>query len=41
MFGSRVLKPVIDRTFPLPMTPDAFRYYGTAPFVGKIVINMT
>jgi NADPH:quinone reductase-like Zn-dependent oxidoreductase len=40
MFGSGVLKPVIDRTFPLASTADAFRHYGTAPFVGKIVVSM-
>jgi NADPH:quinone reductase-like Zn-dependent oxidoreductase len=41
MFASGVLKPVIDRTFPLPKTADAFRHYGTAPFVGKIVVTTT
>lgn len=40
MFGSGVLKPVIDSTFPLHRTADAFRHYGTASFVGKIVVNM-
>jgi NADPH:quinone reductase-like Zn-dependent oxidoreductase len=41
MFGSGVMKPVIDSTFDLARVADAFRHYGTAPFVGKIVINMT
>jgi NADPH:quinone reductase-like Zn-dependent oxidoreductase len=41
MFGSGVLKPVIDSTFELATIADAFRHYGAAPFVGKIVINMT
>jgi NADPH:quinone reductase-like Zn-dependent oxidoreductase len=40
MFGSGVMKPVIDSNFPLPRTAEAFRHYGTAPFVGKIVVNM-
>ncbi len=39
MFESGVLKPVIDRIFPLSGTVDAFRHYGTAPFVGKVVIR--
>lgn len=41
MFGSGALKPVIDRTFELARIADAFRHYETAPFVGKIVVNMT
>jgi NADPH:quinone reductase-like Zn-dependent oxidoreductase len=40
MVGSGVLKPVIDRTFPLADTAGAFRHYGMAPFVGKIVVTM-
>lgn len=40
MFGSGVLKPVIDRTFGLVSVADAFRHYGTAPFVGKVLIDM-
>ena len=40
MFDSRVLKPVIDRTLTLSETAEAFRHYGTAPFVGKIVVSM-
>jgi NADPH:quinone reductase-like Zn-dependent oxidoreductase len=40
MVSSGVLKPVIDSIFPLPRTADAFRHYGSAPFVGKIVVSM-
>ena len=40
MFASGVLKPVIDRSFPLANTADAFRHYGTTPFVGKIVVTL-
>jgi NADPH:quinone reductase-like Zn-dependent oxidoreductase len=32
--------PAIDRTFPLNETADAFRYYGTGQFCGKIVITV-
>lgn len=39
MFVSGALKPVIDRVFPLSRTADAFRHYGAAPYVGKIVIG--
>jgi NADPH:quinone reductase-like Zn-dependent oxidoreductase len=41
MVGSGVLRPVIDSIFPLQQTENAFRHYGTAPFVGKIVVSMT
>ena len=40
MFGSGVLKPIIDRAFPLSQAAEAFRYYGDAPFLGKIVVSM-
>jgi NADPH:quinone reductase-like Zn-dependent oxidoreductase len=40
MFEAGSLRPVIDRTFPLARTADAFRHYGTAPFVGKVVIGV-
>jgi len=40
LVSSGVLKPVIDRSFPLAKTADAFRHYGTAPYVGKIVVAM-
>lgn len=40
MFGSGVLEPVIDSTFDLARVADAFRHYGNAQFVGKIVLNM-
>lgn len=39
MVASGALKPVIDRVFPLSGAADAFRHYGTAPFVGKVVVR--
>jgi NADPH:quinone reductase-like Zn-dependent oxidoreductase len=33
------LKPVIDRVFPFAKAADAFRYYQTGQFFGKIVIK--
>jgi NADPH:quinone reductase-like Zn-dependent oxidoreductase len=40
MFCSGAMTPVIDRVFTLAKTAEAFRHYGTAPFVGKIVLTM-
>lgn len=37
--AGRVL-PVIDRTYPLAEVPDAFRHYGTARHLGKVVITL-
>lgn len=34
------LKPVIDRTFPLPLLGDAFRYEESGAHVGKICIEI-
>ena len=33
------LKPIIDKSFPLSKTADAFRYFGEGHFKGKIVIT--
>lgn len=35
-----IINPVIDRTFPLEETREAIRYFGTAAFIGKVVITM-
>ena len=32
--------PVIDRTYPLSQTPQAFRYFGTGHARGKVVITV-
>lgn len=40
LFEKGELKPVIDRTFPLEETPEAFRYYEKGRFVGKIVVSI-
>lgn len=34
------LKTVIDRTFPLSETAEAFRYFGRGEFKGKVMIEM-
>jgi NADPH:quinone reductase-like Zn-dependent oxidoreductase len=39
LFEAGKIKPVIDRTFPLEKTADAFRYFGEGRFKGKIVIK--
>lgn len=41
LIESGMVTPVIDRTFPLSETADAFRYYSEGRFSGKIVITMT
>jgi NADPH:quinone reductase-like Zn-dependent oxidoreductase len=33
--------PVVDRVFPFPSAPDAYRHHASGAFVGKIVIAMT
>ena len=33
-------KPVVDKTFPLERTADAFRYFGQSEFVGKVVVRV-
>ena len=38
LFEAGRLKPVIDKCFPLEETPDAFRYFGTGYFKGKVVV---
>ncbi|MGZ4664828.1 MAG: zinc-binding dehydrogenase, partial [Frankiaceae bacterium] len=40
LFESGLLRPVIDRTFPLHEARDAMRYYAEGNFVGKIVVNV-
>jgi NADPH:quinone reductase-like Zn-dependent oxidoreductase len=39
LFEKGIIKPVIDKSFPLEKTADAFRYYGQGTFTGKIIIN--
>lgn len=36
-----IIKPVIDKSFALADTPEAFRYYEKGNFKGKILIKMT
>jgi len=40
LFEAGKLKPVIDKSFPLEETADAFRYFGEGRFKGKIVITL-
>ncbi len=40
LFEDGKLKPVIDRCYPLEKTADAFRYFGTGRFKGKIVVTV-
>lgn len=39
LFDDGKISPVIDRSFPLAATADAFRYYQQGTFTGKIIIN--
>ena len=39
-FESRTARPVVDKTFPLERTADAFRYFGQSEFVGKVVVRV-
>lgn len=40
LFERGIIKPVIDKSFPLEKTTDAFRYYEQGGFTGKIVITI-
>jgi len=40
LFGSGKLKPLIDKSFPLEETADAFRCFGEGQFKGKIVVTL-
>jgi len=40
MFDSGVVRPVIDRCYPLDRTAEAFRYFGEGAFKGKIVVTV-
>ena len=31
-------RPVVNKTFPLERTADAFRCFGRSEFVGKVVV---
>lgn len=39
LFDDGKISPVIDRSFPLAATADAFRYYQQGIFTGKIIIS--
>lgn len=39
LFDDGKISPVIDRSFPLAATADAFRYYQQGTFTGKIIIS--
>lgn len=41
LFESGKIKPVIDRCFPLSQTAEAFRYFGSGYFKGKVVITVS
>ena len=40
LFEAKKLTPVIDKCFPLEETAEAFRYFGTGLFKGKIVVTI-
>jgi NADPH:quinone reductase-like Zn-dependent oxidoreductase len=40
LFEEGKIAPVIDKSFPLTETADAFRYYEKGTFTGKIVITI-
>lgn len=40
LYTDGILKPVIDKVFSLEQSIDAFRYYSTGSFIGKIVITI-
>jgi NADPH:quinone reductase-like Zn-dependent oxidoreductase len=40
LFEGGKLKPVIDKSFPLKETADAFRYFGEGKFKGKVVVTI-
>lgn len=40
LFEKGKVIPVIDKSFPLHETADAFRYFATGNFIGKIIINV-
>ena len=40
LFQTSELKPVIDRCFPLEETAEAFHYFGSGLFKGKIVVTV-
>jgi len=40
LFEAGKVKPIIDKTYPLSETSEAFRYFGESQQCGKIVINV-
>ncbi|THB77838.1 MAG: NAD(P)-dependent alcohol dehydrogenase [Desulfobulbaceae bacterium] len=40
LFEANKLKPVIDKSFPLEETAQAFQYFGEGQFKGKVVVTM-
>ena len=40
MFEDKKLVPVIDKTYPLAESPEAFRYFGCGNVKGKIIISV-
>jgi NADPH:quinone reductase-like Zn-dependent oxidoreductase len=40
LFKEGIVKPVIDKRYPLSEVPEAFRYYESGRFLGKIIITV-
>ena len=40
LFETGILKPVIDKCYPLSEVPEAFRYFGEGRHKGKVVITL-
>ena len=41
LIESGQVRPVIDRTYPLTQTPEAFQYLRDGHAEGKVVVNLT
>jgi NADPH:quinone reductase-like Zn-dependent oxidoreductase len=40
LFAAGKMAPIIDRRYPLPQVPEAFRYLASGQHQGKIVITI-
>lgn len=40
LYDAGIIKPIIDKVYPLDQSTDAFRYYGKGLFFGKIVLTI-